>query len=57
MINRRERPACEHIPTDPRQHDHERKPEHEHDQHFPQLLTQPVFGPGCSQDDRTSSHQ
>ena len=46
MLNRRECPAREHIPADSRQHDDERKPEHEHDQHFPQLFAQPVLGPG-----------
>ena len=57
MIDRRQCPACEHIAAESRQHDDERKPEHEHDQDLSQLLTQPVFGAGRSQDDRASSDQ
>ena len=35
VINRRQRPPCEHIAADSGQHDDQRKAEHEDAQHFP----------------------
>jgi len=57
MIDRRERPPCQHIPADSGQHDHQWEAEREDHEHFPQLLAQSLFGPGHSQDDRAATHE
>ena len=57
MIDGRERPPRQQVPADSSQHHDNRKAEHENDEHFPQLGSQPRFGPRHSQHDRASANQ
>ena len=57
MIDGRERSPRQDVAANPGQHDDYRKPEHEHDQHFPQLGSQLGFRARHPQHNRPSANQ
>ena len=58
MVNRCERPPCQHIATDSGEDDDERKAEHEDDEDFPQLARAAASSdPRDPQHDCASAHQ